>query len=707
MRPNVLNINFLLCAFSLIKLERSTFNTTIVLCFIALVSQGVTAETKIDLDNTSPFKYPVAAQYQELADLGDISATLGDYDISAMLTYDGEFIYINNLSAIPPGSYLTTIRVEDEDGKISILFNHRLAFYRERWQTSSELTATGGVTLNSKQNNEFIERVNRLSESALRLQAKQLGKNIHITTRIDIQHRSDSNTLSGEKLEIPDFYIGIEKPTDLGKLGLALGNQAIGSNGLVFNGFQRRGVSARLNDEQGRYSFKAFATSTDSSVSSKSDSIFSNHKDSRSSGVTVDFLPYEATGTRISLLGGYLDSRSQLTGTGIEINSDLLDVESDSLSYGGKTWFVATNAHWFEESLSLQLEQAQSRIDSDGFDFGEPAQEDKASRYRVALNSNGKFKQWLKLLDPTFWELSFQQQEVGADFYSMANIGLASNLQSRQSSIQLSWTEIQILLSSLEIKNNIDKIERLPLQTSRQNQMQINFSPDISLENSLWGTIGRPRFSVQLNETNRNQNLSDASLFGMDIDDTTIDSKFSASFQRKKLSWSLQHSRNKYVNDAISETLDGLLLAAPRSNTNNYFTSLTLSYNPSENWSFAPTFQKSKFKELETMNWQTSVNLGFQASMSFLTDTLVVYLNHNSSKQNNLFAEELLMQSYQNRQSSMSLNWLARKAESHNPGLKVSFNSVWSESKATLQETVDNHQLTLNFEVYWAAGVEQ
>ncbi len=92
--------------------------------------------------------------------------------------------------------------------------------------------------------------------------------------------------------------------------------------------------------------------------------------------------------------------------------------------------------------------------------------------------------------------------------------------------------------------------------------------------------------------------------------------------------------------------------------------------------------------------------------MSFLTDTLVVYLSHNSSKQDSLFAEELLTQTYQNIQSSLSLNWMAKKAINSDPGLNVAFSSIWNESEISSQDAVDSYQLLLKLEVYWAAGEE-
>jgi hypothetical protein len=688
------------------RLQRILISNAMIVCCLILFSNHVFANSKINLDHSDPFVISIEPQHQSLIDLDDISASLGEYDVSAMLVYEKGILYLNHSSSVPPGSYLVIIEVANDEGEDLTVYNKRITFYRENWQTGTELTTSASYALDSEQNSEFADEVERLSESALRLQAKRFGQNFHITTQLDAQHRTDGSTLSGENLELPNYYIGIEKPTQYGKLGFAIGNQAIESNGLVFNGFNRRGISASLSDEQGLYAVKAFVMNTDPTISSKRDLLFSNDKDSRSKGVTFDFLPYDSDASQVSLIGGYLDSQSLLSGIGIGINYDVFGEESHAHSYGGKTWFIGTNSHWFEESLSLQIEKAQSQIDIDGFEFGEPEQEDHASRYRLAINSRGLFKEWLEVFELSYWELSLQQQEVGVNYFSMANAGLAGDLQNTQSSLQLSWTEVQVLLNGLKVQNNIDNNESLATQTSKQNQIQISYNPKVEMEDSFWERVGRPSFSVQFGESSREQKKSDALLVGADLDEETLDSKFTATFQQQKFNWSLQHTRNKFINNALSITPDGQILATPRSDSKNNFTSLALSYSPQANWSFSPTLQKSTYDELATGNSQTSVNLGFQASMSFLTDTLVVYLSHNSSKQDSLFAEELLTQTYQNIQSSLSLNWMAKKAINSDPGLNVAFSSIWNESEISSQDAVDSYQLLLKLEVYWAAGEE-
>ncbi len=676
---------------------------TVVIVFFAFISHEIYADSKVNLDSPTPLRFPVSKQQLQLINTGEVNASLGGYDISDILTIDDDAIYFNHSGSVPPGNYLAKIEVVQEDGTIELIYEQQLTLYRELWKTSAELTTTASYKLNAKQRSDFMARVERLSESALHLQAKKLGENVHVTTQLNLQHRSDTNSLTGEKLEIPKFYIGIEKQTKLGNLGFALGNQTIESNGLVFNGFNRRGISAKFNDQKGRYGLKAFSMNTEPSVSSRTNFI-ANQKESRSSGLTFDFLPFATDETQISLQGGYIDGRSTLEGTGIAFNYDLSAENDVPLSYGGTTWFIATNSHWFEESLGLQIEHAESQIDSDGFGFGEPAQGDKANRYRIAINNQGKFKDWLSIINPSSWAFFVQRQTVGANFYSMANIGLAGDIQNTQSSMQLSWTEVQLQISSLEVQNNISNNETLPTQTSRQNQAQLNYNPDVSLEKSIWAIIGRPIFTLQLSKTNRSQDIEDAHLLGADIDDSTRETSLSVAFQREKLSWSVQHTRNEFSNRALAETPDGVILALPRSSANNQFTSIMINYNPIEKLSISPTLQKSNYKELDTQNSQSSLNLGLQASMSFLEDTLKVHLSHNSSKQDSSFGAELLTQSYQGKQSSITLSWLAKKAKNHAPGLQISFNSIWNETKASSQEVDDNYQLQLNLEVYWAAG---
>lgn len=659
---------------------------------------------KVDLTVGAPIRIPINLDKKSLLERGAVHAQLGAYDIVSLLTVESDTIYFHHHGSVEPGNYLLKIHVITEQGKL-IIAEKQVTFYSSQWVSSTQFSGAGSYEVDAEQNQDFATNIQKLSELALRSQASLQAKNLSFTVGADFQQRSDGNTLSGKKLEIPHFVIGAEHQSRIGTFGLAIGNQRIEQNGLVFSGFDRRGIAAEFRDNRSRYGIRFFHINTDPEISSKDNILVAGDKEERSSGLVLNFSPIRDNPEHLSINAGYIDGQSLLQGIGLSYLDNIGATEEERLSYGGEAWFVGASSVLLNQSLVIDAEKAESTFDSDGFGIGESSRFDDAKRYSIKINSNGDLNTLFSGFNAQHWEIYYLTQKVGRDFYSLANLGLPGDLATDQTGLKISWSQVQLSLSAVEVKNNIDKLTYLPTQTTDQTQALVNYQPTIKKERYIWSVVGQPTLSLQLSQTERIQDIEDALLTGYDLNDETYDHQVSVGLQKATLGVSVQLGETKFNNNAASQFSDGTALFEPSSDTENRFTALSLNYYPNEQFSISPTLQKSRFEELGTGGIQEDLNYSIQAYMSVFNDRLQLHLNHNFSKQESVFFGT--EQEYESQQSSFVLNWLAIKARNRNAGLKLSLKNTWNRLSSGFVSPQTGYQVLLGLDVYWSAGESQ
>ncbi len=665
------------------------------------------ADIKVNVGQQAPTHIPYGQMNIASIQAGHLHANLGAYDVTSLIAYDASGFHFLFGGAVGVGTYPLRISLTKPDGKTYLLVEDSITFFDHVRDAGIEIISNTSYRIDESEEEDFTQSVRRLTESALRLQAKRLGEKTEIVSSADLQHRTDHNTLSGDKLEIANFHIGAVRKTSLGNIGLAIGNQHIEQQGLVFNGFNRRGISTHMESNDGLYRVKTFLINSDPGVSSKENVILASDTNKQSAGAILDFEVFRTHPGRLRISSGYIDGKSELSGIGFGFSNDFFLDDPTPIVYGGKTWHVSANSTWLNQSLILQAEHAQSNFDSDGFDIGEEAKKDKASVYSAAISSRGNLANLLKPLRVNNWLLSWRQQTVGEDFFSLANLGLPGDLSTNQAALQLGWNRVQLSTEYTRVKNNIDNRDNVPTQTTNQTQLSANYSPFATNEQSLWQALGRPSLSFRLSKSQREQTLDHALLVGYDLDDDTNEYQLSASFQREKLNWSIQHNLTRYTNHAIALESDGLTIFEPGPDTKNRFTALSAHFNPTQNISLSPSLQRSDYDESQSSNEQEAFNAGLNANIRMFRDKLNVTINYNQAEQNSIFSSTLPRQKYQNQQASAIVNWQAITPKGLNPGLKFSLRHTWSQQKVSLQQTQDNYQITLGMELYWTQGTLQ
>lgn len=652
-------------------------------------------------DSNTPLNVQIRDISNQLSTGGVIQATLGSYDISPLVTYTGAQLSFYLSGAVETGRYPLKAKLLMPDGQSIVLVEDTLTVGQASWTTQSDLRSLGTYGTADSDSDEFAEKVRRLSESALRFQANRQSGQTQISSSADIQHQSNNQTMSGDKLEVANFHLGVSRETAIGNLGLAIGNQSVEQQGLVFNGFNRRGIRASISEADAQYHASAFVINTDPTVSSKDNLLLAGTQREQSHGALFDF---SVIGNHLRIGGGYINGQSELLGDGIQYSTDFIETEAEPTVYGGKSWSLIANSTWLDEALFLEAEKAWSNFDADGLDKGDDEQRASADRYRFNLKSYGILQPLLAPIGVNYWEINWQQQTVEADFFSIANIGLPGDLRTDQATLQLAWQRVQMSLGYLKTRNNVEKDIDLATQQTRQRQFSLQYTPAVSARAWLTQFLGQPSLAYTYSETDRIQRQEDALLSGYNLDDATREQQISASFQHDSVYWSIQHSQVDFNNHATSLESGGLIFFLPGPDTENRFTTLNLSYTPTPGFSLSPSIQWASYKEFGAATQQDSLNAGLNSRASLMQDRLTIDVDYNLSDQKTQYAAGFPGQDYQTQIASLMLSWKAIKAAHNNAGLTVSVRQIWNQQKNTDQPVYNSYQILLGLEIYWASG---
>lgn len=664
----------------------------------------VEAAITISKDDASPLVIQRQLMDPELLASGRLQVTLAGYDVSSLVTSDNSAFYLQLAGAIDPGTYRLTFMVINNNNKSMVAYEDTLNVVAITRTASFEARNNTSYRLDEKEKADFTESVRLMSESALRVQASQQSNNTQLTANADIQHKTDTNTLSGEKLEIANFHLGYQQKTNLGTLGFSAGNQTVATQGLVFNGFNRRGLGAQYESTDQQLKLNTFFINTDPEISYKDNLLVAGNKEERSFGGSLDYQVFNNHPERLRIQAGIIDGQSQLQGIGITYTDDL---SAEVLTYGGSSWQLALSSAWLENGLHFYAERAGSKFDLDGIDQGEDEQSDSAYHYSVSVQSRGPLANLLKPIKASFWQASYQQKEVGRQFYSLANLSLPGDLKTQQTSLQIGWPQVQFASGYYQGTTNTDKLDTLARQKTQQTYANLAYTPAVNREKPLWQTLGQPNLTLQVSETDRSQNNQDALIVGYNLDDQTREIQVGINLQRDILNLGLQHSLVDYTNNADALEDSGVLLFLPGPDTKNQFTSLIVNYRPTNQIALNPTLQWSDYQESNNGNGQSSINAGLTASFSFPEQRISVHTTLNRLDQDSEFSVGIPTQNYKSDQASLFIDWTAIKAHQSNAGLKMSLRNYWNKQQVSQAQSLSQYQIVLALELYWAQGDSQ
>ncbi|MFK7731930.1 MAG: hypothetical protein AB8B48_09980, partial [Pseudomonadales bacterium] len=466
----------------------------------------------------------------------------------------------------------------------------------------------------------------------------------------------------------------------------------------------------------GSNSITVFASSSEPRISINENLVSPRNRSERSAGATLRFSPFTNAPEKLLVSATYLDGRSVLVGTGINYTTGLF--ENLEVAYGGESTSIAASSSWWQGALQFQFEEAFSDFDADGIAIGEGKRSDSARSYGATARSNGD---WAITSDNALglkqWRAHLRRQVVGPDYYSMGNLGLPGDLDTREIALDANGANWQLQSAWVSATNNVDNNQALPQQTVINRSVLLQLTPrrrspdttlpsDLSrgLTNVLADVLGEPSLALRMNFSDRYQPLEDALLTGQELDDETRDYTLTLDLVKPSTQWRFEYSRVEYDNLATLEVLGNTLLFAPASDSRNRFATVQFSYRPNDNIMISPLVQWSRFNEKDTTSAQQAVNYGMQSSIRWLDGRMTTSLNYASNAQKSTSAfDALSVQRYGNAQLDLLTTWQALLAKNNRPGVNLSLRTNWNVNRSSAQRNDARYQVLLGIQIHWQA----
>lgn len=263
----------------------------------------------------------------------------------------------------------------------------------------------------------------------------------------------------GNRIDLAQYLIAAQRGAVAGRMG----DQTLGPDSLVMQGFARRGVSADLSGGIGHVT--GFAMRTTPTSGSQD---LSGLEDSRNrvNGAVASINPLPGRPGDLVLSGTYVDGEGK-TQNGVGVAG----VDQAS---GGNAGDVAADARLFDRLLRLRGEYAHSSFDFDGSGTGIDA---RSGRAYSGLANYTPWHDLVVLNQPLVWNLGAERKQISTFFHSPANPGMIADRDLGQAFTGLSWRGMNVQASAGREHDNVDDLALLPTTQSRQRALSLGYSP--------------------------------------------------------------------------------------------------------------------------------------------------------------------------------------------------------------------------------------
>ncbi|GGB97079.1 hypothetical protein GCM10011352_24030 [Marinobacterium zhoushanense] len=628
--------------------------------------------------------------------LESIAVEIGGYDVTPFIERTDDGVIVSLDSGLEAGTYQAYVLAFYSDGEIQTLSESQVTIAASgsstQWNLNSTLSTQVRVAEDDTTDYRSVDH--RQSNGALSADSDHRDGNIHTSARLQaVYDNLHQGHYPDSEWQLPEYQAGIAHESDAGTAGVQVGNYAHPNEDLLFSGYQRRGVNLFANNPEQTLKASLFGTASETTNSVEQDLFWPEKQNNQTLGGTLAVSPLTDNPERLTLGASYVDGKGTSTGSGFTV----LDDES---IYGGHSWGFTLDSIWLNRSLWLHWQKAQSSFDSDGLDYGDGALDDDADKWLVQLNSGPD----LPAFGVDQWQLSAQRQRVGEYFYSIANLGLPGDLDTRQLALYANKGGLSLNTEGQHQQNNIeDRADRATL-TVRYFGLDLNYTPGVDLQSGPWRYIGSPSYTTYYHVTRNSQPRSDVLLSGLDVDNTQREYSVGASFSHERWSWGLNYALVKTDDRSDPVEQNGFEIYTPVGDTENHLTSLQLSWFPNERLTLSPTLQWNQYKELENDNAYKTLNAGIDGQYAFIPNKLLMHVNYFYGHYDNRYGDPDSLDTQQdNHTGNLQLTWKAVEAKRLKPGMDWFLKGNYGRQDDTIDANdYESWQVRLGFSVYWA-----
>lgn len=289
-----------------------------------------------------------------------------------------------------------------------------------------------------------------------------------------------NQTLAGRNFDVADYLFDAR----MGPLYGYAGHHSIEYDNLLMSGFNRRGVSGKLQFEKIKTSVSAFEMQ--SSVTSGFDNFFGlNDRNDRVRGVAGATTPIDQDNFGMDVSFAYVDSVDP------EIGPSTSSTQPAKESTG---WGVTSTFRFLENTLSLRGDFADSEFLVPG--GGTPAQDGDAYKLTLAYAPNWTFSMFG---GDTKFQLGADYQRFSTFFNNPANSADIRDLERYSITTNLAGNEWAWGLSYAQAYDNVDDSPLLPRVRGRGGASQMSYAPAAKQDaegNTQYGVLGNGQYSL-------------------------------------------------------------------------------------------------------------------------------------------------------------------------------------------------------------------
>ena len=423
-----------------------------------------------------------------------------------------------------------------------------------------------------------------------------------------------------------------------------LGRHGIKANNLLMSGFQRRGASLTSSTKQDRLSVSVFAHRPDDAIEFK-DMFGLNDDNNMITGTHVTWQPFERWSEKFILSGTYYNGRGQSFGqNGF---GPIPDNQRDSGGYA-----FAADTYWFDNRLYIAGEVAETE---NNFGFGDQDSDARSAEIRYDLFRN------TQLGDTPFnMNVGVKYNEIGTLFSSLANQGLASDVETLQYYSTAYYGGLSAQVQASRVTNNVDDFAALATDQLWTYQFVSNYTPSWS-NTPQW--LGSPSFYVNgmLSDGDRKRAPVEFASFDFDQKQRSFSAGMSSSYQ--KWSWTAGYGYSSFE-DFTDVTSD----------RDQHNVDLGLSLSLWDRFSLNPYLRWSQFEDQdfgqEDDNWDVSLS----GQVLWIPDALDTSFNATANLQSgdNAFADTYTV--------NTTTTWVFLQPEPNRPGAAIDLSAVYQTS---------------------------
>lgn len=650
------------------------------------------AQASVEVKAGEVITLPMPALEADARGVDYLIMELDGYDVSAFVEAGETELQLKLPAPLDSGTHQLVIMVFYQNGEVEPVMKETLVVSGSASHWIHAISLDNSYRSVSHEKSDFAEEDHYHSSGAVAAQGQIKTGKWELSTEIEtLYDNNESNNTSGDEFDLGRYHLEARYQGDTHGGFIRVGDRFIEQESLLFSDYQRRGISSSVNSADGTYALTVFGVQSDTTTSAHSHLAYPTEQEERSSGGIFTVAPLQNK-QALQISTGYIEGEGTGSGAGYQV----LD---ESTIFGGETWNVRIDSRLFENALWLHAEYAESNFDSDGIDQGAGKEDDAAwsagAEYSAAYNED----RWV--FDQ--WTLGYIKQEVGALYWSMANLSLAGDLQQDRIYYQANLGGFGLSTEFVAENNNVDDDATKADLDSRFANVDLYYTPmNINSESGVWAVLGVPMFNAYAHLAKREQPESDVYLSGADIDDLTRDYSLSASFSKERWSWGVQHNQI-YFDDHSSPVVQNFFtIYEPFSDSINYLTTLMVSYMPSERVRISPMVQWNVLEEATDSEYETT-SFGFDGQFQIIPDRWFFNLNYSFNQNDNRYEDDFGIDSRLRDQTlHLQSTWRMLAAKGLSPGVDLYLKgSHGRQQELIVDDGEEIYQVLVGFTLYW------